>query len=597
MDIFSVIALLGGLALFLYGIELMGDGLKNASGAALKRVLEKVTHNTLLGVLTGVLVTAVIQSSTATTVLTVGLVSAGIMNLRQAVSIIMGANIGTTVTAQIIRLMDIDAGGNMLLTFFKPANLGPVAAIVGIILVMFIKGKKAKCSGEIFMGFGVLFIGLINMTAAVSPLSESQIFADVLTKFSSVPILGILTGLVTTAIVQSSSAMVGIVQALSSTGLMTFSQVYPVIMGINLGTCITTAIIVSIGSSKDARRIGIVHILFNAIGTVLMMILMSLLRRTGLLDAMWNDIVYSGDIANFHTVFNLLTTVLLLPFTNQLVKAACLIVRDKKGETEEEFSEVKALDDKLFVSPAVALEQARLSIGRMGALAQRNLSRSLGLFNAYDPETAERIAINEDKLDEFTDAAENFLLRLSHHVATEADDAELNLLLQAVTDFERIGDYASKLTEISQRIKEEKILISESAMAEFSIARQAVEEITSLTVEALQKDDLDLALRVEPLEEVIDEVVGALKSKHIDRLKGGNCTVGAGILFTEALTNISRASDQCSSIAVFLLGRRNPQILANHHAYLNEIHKGEDPTYAAEFARKKEQYLLPLSQI
>lgn len=593
MDVFSVVSLFGGLALFLYGMELMGSGLKKASGAALKRVMEKVTHNAFLGVLTGTLVTAVIQSSTATIVLTVGLVSAGILNLRQATSIVMGANIGTTVTAQIIRLMDLESSGNMLLRLLSPSTLGPAAAIVGIILIMFAKGRRAKSTAEIFMGFGVLFIGLLNMTEAVAPLSSSEAFASVLTKFSDIPLLGILTGLVTTAIVQSSSAMVGIVQALSSTGLMSFNQVYPIIMGINLGTCVTSAAIVSIRSSKDAKRTGMVHIVFNVIGTVVVMLTMQILHSVGLLDNLWNMVVYSGEIANIHTLFKLGTAALLLPFTNQLVKIATLIIPDKHGQ-EADFSEIRALDENLFIAPAVALQQAYTSIGRMGALAQKNLVRSLSQMEAYSPEQAEKLAANEDKLDEFTDAAENYLIKLAHSIEGEADNNELNLLLQAVTDFERIGDYATNLNGIALQISEEKVRFSPRACEEFRFARAALEEITGLTVEAFQTGNVELARRIEPLEEVIDELVITLKDNHISRLKAGSCTVAAGIAFTEALTNIARAADQCSSIAVFLLGSEDPEILRNHHAYLRELHKGSDPAYAEEFEKRRQQYLLPI---
>ena len=301
MDIFSVIKLFGGLAMFLYGMEVMGDGLKNVSGSALKNVLGKATQNVVMGVITGMLVTAVIQSSTATIVLAVGLISAGILNLKQAVSIVMGANIGTTITAQIIRLMDIDSTGSLVLEFFKPSTLAPIALIIGVILIMFVKSNRSATSGEIFVGFGVLFSGLINMTAAVEPLAQSQEFLDLMSRFSDKPLLALLIGLVVTVIVQSSSATVGMIQAISVTGAMSFNLIYPLIMGINLGTCVTTAMVCSIGSSKDAKRTGIVHIAFNVIGTIVFMILMTIIRSVGLLPELWTSVVNSGDIANFQT--------------------------------------------------------------------------------------------------------------------------------------------------------------------------------------------------------------------------------------------------------------------------------------------------------
>ena len=355
MDIIMMaVKLLGGLAMFLYGMEIMGDGLKQGSGTALKNVLGKLTHNVVLGVLTGALVTAVIQSSTATIVLTVGLIGAGILNLKQAVSIVMGANIGTTVTAQIIRLMDIESGSGSILAFFKPDFLAPVALIFGIILIMFVKKESLKTPGMIAMGFGILFIGLMSMTDAVDPLSSSPAFASVLSYFSDMPVIGIFTGLILTVIVQSSSAMVGILQALSSTGAMTFELVYPIIMGINLGTCVTTAMVCSIGSSKDAKRTGVVHIVFNTVGTILFMIVMTIIRAAGGFPELWESTVNSGGIANFQTIFNLLTAVALIPFTSALVWIACKCVKEDEDPVTV-YPELAALDRKLMGVPAVAL--------------------------------------------------------------------------------------------------------------------------------------------------------------------------------------------------------------------------------------------------
>jgi len=381
--VLTLIKMLGGLAMFLYGMEIMGDGLKQSSGDALKNFLGKLTHNTVMGVITGALVTAIIQSSTATIVLTVGLIGAGILNLRQAVSIVMGANIGTTVTAQIIRLMDIDDGGGSILTFFKPDTLAPVALILGIICIMFLKRESTKNVGMIAMGFGVLFTGLLSMTDAVEPLAESQMFVDAIQRFSDMPMLGIVVGLVTTVIVQSSSAMVGILQALSSTGVITFELVYPMIMGINLGTCVTTAMVCSIGSSKDAKRTGVVHIVFNCIGTVLFMIAMTILRSMGYFPGLWESVSNSGDIANFQTVFNLMTAVVLIPFTSILVKIACSIVKEDEVE-EDLYPELAALDVKLMISPAVALGEVKKAVTAMAKAARDNLGLSLEQFKEYD---------------------------------------------------------------------------------------------------------------------------------------------------------------------------------------------------------------------
>ncbi len=423
MNVFSIITLLGGLALFLYGMEVMSDGLKNCSSTSLKRILEKVTHNALIGVVTGMLVTAVIQSSTATIVLAVGLMSAGIINLKQSVSIVLGANIGTTVTAQIIRLMDIDSSGNLLLEFFKPSTLAPLAAIVGIVFIMFLKIQRTKSAGHILMGFGILFTGLMSMTGAVAPLSQSETFANVLSQVSNAPILGILSGLGLTVIVQSSSAMVGVLQALSATGVMTFDLIYPIIMGINLGTCVTTAMVCSIGSSKDAKRVGIVHIVFNVIGTILFMIAMTILRRVGAFPLLWEKFVNSGDIANFQTIFNLATAVVLLPFTQHLVKLSMVIVKPDKLENED-FSALRSLDEKLYLSPALAINQSFAAITCMAQIAQKNLSRAFLQLTDFDAGRSDKISRQENMIDEFADSAEHYLVKMTGHVETEEENAK-----------------------------------------------------------------------------------------------------------------------------------------------------------------------------
>lgn len=599
MDIFSIISLLGCLAMFLYGMEIMGDGLKNSSGDALKHFLEKVTHSAWMGVLTGTLVTAVIQSSTATIVLTVGLIGAGILNLRQAVSIVLGANIGTTVTAQIIRLMDLESSGNFFLEFCKPSTLAPLAMIIGVILIMFIKRGNSKSSGQILMGFGILFMGLLGMTAAVEPLSKSPAFLDILATVANKPVLGILTGLVFTVIVQSSSAMVGMLQALSSTGTMTFNLIYPVIMGINLGTCVTTAIVCSIGTSKDAKRTGISHIIFNCVGTVVFMIAMTLLHRFGAFTGLWAKVVDSGDIANFQTIFNLVTAILLLPFINLLVKISRIIIKSDADEMEQEreLTGLGTLDEKLFISPAIALSQASRGISRMGELAEKNLSRAFKQILEYSAERTDKIEVYEDRIDSYTDMAENYLIRLSPLIESPENNRELNLLLQTVTDFERIGDYACNIDKLGARLASDDIGFSEDAIREMEVVRNAIQEITHTTVEAFKTGNISLARKVEPLEEVIDDLVALLKDRHIQRLKSGICKVGAGLVFMELLTNAGRAADQCSSIAVFLVGRDDEAILDNHHEYLRELHKGTDKLYADEMEIKRREYLLPLQEL
>jgi len=595
MTIFNIISLLGGLAMFLYGMEIMSDGLSASSGSALERLLEKLTRNVVTGVLTGVIVTAVIQSSTATIVLTVGLIGVGILNLKQAVSIVLGANIGTTVTAQIIRLMDVDSGGNAILEFFKPSTLAPCAMIAGIILLLFIKTGRTKNAGSICMGFGVLFSGLLSMTASVGPLSESPAFIGMLTEFAGVPILGIAAGAVITVIVQSSSATVGMLQALSSTGIMTFDFIYPVIMGINLGTCVTTAIVCSIGSSKDARRTGVVHILFNIAGTVLFMIVMTLLRRGGAMPGLWGKIVNSGDIANFQTLFNLVTAVVLIPFADLLVKISCAIVRPDARELDRA-PDWTVLDTKLFVSPAVALAETVRSVSSMGMTARENLIDSFRQMCGYDPARAERIAANEKILDSFADTADNYLIALSNSVESDRENRQISLLMQTTANFERIGDYAVNIEEYAERMHRDRLEFSEGARRELELAFDAVEEILTTTVDAFRSGDDRQIRRVEPLEEVVDDMVQLLRERHIDRLKAGICSIDIGLIFMETLTYLERAADQCSTVGMLMLARENEEIMRNHHTYLEELHKGTDVEYAVEYRRQREKYIAPLER-
>ena len=595
--ILMIIKLLGGLAMFLYGMEIMGDGLKQGSGNTLKNVLGKLTQNALLGVLTGALVTAVIQSSTATIVLTVGLIGAGILNLRQAVSIVLGANIGTTVTAQIIRLMDIDSSGSTILTFFKPDTLAPIALIIGIICVMFIKKESSKNIGMIALGFGILFMGLLGMADAVEPLSSSKAFADILGRFSDMPFLGIITGLVLTVIVQSSSAMVGILQALSSTGAMTFELVYPIIMGINLGTCVTTALVCSIGSSKDAKRTGIVHIVFNTIGTILFMIAMTILRNVGFMPDMWEGVVDSGIIANFQTIFNLVTAIVLLPFTGILVKIACALVKDDEEGAEVKYPELAALDSKLMITPPVALAEVTKIAVNMAEIAKDNVALSLQQFKDFDAEVSAQINEAEDKLDCFTDKADNYLIELSSHIKNAADKRQHTMLMQCIRDIERIGDYASNFDELAKKKADTEVKFSKVAKKEFAVISDAINEILRLTIEAMTDENDYVARRIEPLEEVIDDMVLLLKNRHTDRLCEGVCSINGGLIFMDVLTYLERTADQCSTIAMLLLGKNNDEISQNHHMYMQALHNSSDQSYLAEQENRKAQYLTPLKNL
>ncbi len=599
MEILSaIIQLLGGLAMFLYGIELMGDGLKNSSGEALKRVLEKVTGNVLMGVLTGTLVTAVIQSSTATIVLTVALIGAGVLNLKQAVSIVMGANIGTTVTAQIIRLGSIESDGSWLLWLFDTDTLAPIALIAGIILLMFIKTKSSKTFGDICIGFGVLFVGLNLMTDGVKPLIGTDAFLAFV-DFMTNPLYGILVGLVLTVIVQSSSATVGMLQTVASVpgSGITFAMAYPVIMGINLGTCVTTAMVCSIGSSKDAKRTGIVHIAFNTIGTVLFMLVMTVLQKMEVFGAAyWVRAVDSGVIANFQTVFNLITAIVLIPFAGWMVKLSMLLVRED-APVEERHPELHTLDERLYISPAVAVAETIKAVAAAGALARTNVDKACRVLQKYDPVLVSQINQDETSIDEFTDRADRFLIGLSKAVETEWDDRQVDMLMQTIPSFERIGDYATNLVELAERLQSENTMFSDVAKKELGIICDAVNEVLAVTVDAFAKGDNAAAKVIEPLEETIDDMVMILKDRHTKRLKNGSCSISSGLVFMETLTHLERISDHCSSIAVMMLARNNENILHNRYEYLREIHAGNDVAYLSERERRREQYIKPLKDV
>ena len=598
MEILSaIIQLLGGLAMFLFGIELMGDGLKNSSGDALKRVLEKVTGNVVMGVLTGTLVTAVIQSSTATIVLTVALIGAGVLTLKQAVSIVMGANIGTTVTAQIIRLGSIESDGSFFLWLFDTDTLAPIALIIGIVLLMFIKSKSSKPIADICIGFGVLFIGLNLMTDGVKPLIGTGAFMTFIGLMEN-PLFGILFGLILTVIVQSSSATVGMLQTVAQVpgSGITFAMAYPIIMGINLGTCVTTAMVCSIGSSKDAKRTGVVHIAFNTIGTILFLIVMLIMQKLAVFGAeFWVANVDSGGIANFQTIFNLITAIVLIPFSELLVKLSLLVVKED-APVEDPHPELHTLDPKLYISPAVAVAEATKAVAAMGELAKINFERGCSLFEKFDYDVVNVMNSEEEYLDRFAEDSNHFLIGLSKAVENVADDRQVDMLMQAVPSFERIGDYATNLAELAEKLNSEGVDLSEYAQKELMHIMAAVHEVLTITVNAFFYDNNSAAKEIEPLEETIDDMVMILKDRHTKRLKNGQCSIASGLVFMETLTHLERVSDHCSGIAVNMLARTNEEILQNHYDYLREIHQGNDEAYRAEKNRRREQYIKPLKE-
>lgn len=597
MTIFNIISLFGGLALFLYGMRLMGDGLKKGSSDAFKRAMEKVTNNPLVGFLLGLAVTAVIQSSTATIVLTSGLVGAGVLSLHQSIGVILGANVGTTVTGQIIRLLDVNASETSLLNFFKPQTLAPLAGIIGILCIMALKGRKSDTVGSIAMGFGILFTGLLNMTSAVSPLSESESFANMFYQLADQPVLGFLLGTGVAFLLQSSSATIGILQAISTTGALTFSSVYAIIIGVNIGDCVTTAIVCSIGSKADAKRTGVIHILFNIAGSILIIVGLLTLHGFGVLDPLWDKVLTSGGIANVHTIFRLVSAIVLLPVCAQFEKLSRRLVKDDVQLGENVDHELSLLDDKFFTSPAIALSSAAEAITTMARLARTGVMDAMDVLDKYDRRAVDVINENEEHIDKLADHVDNYLIRLSPHVPTGHGNDLLNYYIQCFSEFERIGDYAVNLTENAQEFIERNANLSPAAHEELKILRAALEEILDYTYSAFGATDCDAAHRIEPVEEVVDDLVATLRTNHIRRLRDGQCTVYAGLTFLDILVNVERIADQCSNVGVYTLSMFDKHVMNSHHDYIQELHQGKDALFNKAYQETREKYFGRLSRI
>lgn len=592
MDLFGLIEILGGLSLFLFGMHEMSAGLEKVSGGTLEKTLERFTSNIFKAVLLGLVVTAVIQSSSATTVLVVGLVNSRILKLRQAIGIMMGANIGTTVTGQITRLIDIDnTTAGPVLKFFSPETLAPFIAIIGILLIMGSKSKNKKIIGQIAMGFSILFTGLLSMASSVAPLAQSDTFLNILSEFSKIPILGLLAGMIVTAIIQSSSASVGMLQALSATGALTFSATYPIILGQNIGTCITS-VISSIGTSKNAKRAAAVHVYFNLIGAVLFMIGMFALHSLGAFSHLWNATVDSGMIANFHTLFNVITTLLLIPLAGLLEKLAIFTIRDKKHSEEDDDDDVKqiALDDRLLVTPSLAITQCATNVLAMGKLAFKNYRASMKMFRDFSPKKTAKIKSRENTIDRIEDTVGNYMVKLNKYGLPENDSRQTTYLLHLIPEFERIGDHAVNLLEIAEQIHAKKLSFSDQAKSDMKRIGNAVSEITEMACQAVENQDLSMARCVEPLEDIIDHLQEALKSRHIERIKTGKCHVESGILFLDVLTNLERIADQCSNIAVYTIGFLTKAEI-HHHEYVQKLHTSKDEFYQGTVKKYRQKYL------
>ena len=597
MTIFNFISLFGGLALFLYGMQLMGDGLKKGSSGALKAAMEKVTNNPLVGFLLGLAVTAVIQSSTATIVLTSGLVGAGVLTLHQSIGIILGANVGTTITGQIIRLLDLNADGGAWLNLFKPSTLAPLAAITGILFIMAIKTPHSDTVGSITMGFGILFTGLLNMTAAVSPLGVSPAFAQMFSGLADAPVLGFLAGTGVAFLIQSSSATIGILQALSMTGALTFGSVYAIIIGVNIGDCVTTAIVCSIGSKADAKRTGVVHIIFNLCASVIIITALTVLHHAGALDGLWGQTMTSGAIANVHTIFRLSTAILLLPVCGQFEKLSRVLVKDDQQIGENVDHELSQLDEKFFASPALALSAASDAISAMARLARTGVMSAMGVLEQYDAHTIEVINENEEHIDKLADHVDNYLIRLSPHMPSGHGSDMLNYYIQCFGEFERIGDHAVNLTENAQEFLDRSASLSPTAHQELMVLREVLGEILDYTYKAFAATDYEAARHIEPVEEVVDDLVATLRANHIRRVRDGQCTVYAGLTFLDILVNVERIADQCSNVGVFTLSMFDEHIMNNHHDYIQALHQGKDPVFNRAYQETHDKYFGELKRI
>lgn len=602
MSVFDLISMFGGLALFLYGMRVMGNGLKSGSSGAFQNAIGKVTNNPIMGFFLGLFVTAVIQSSTATIVLTSGLVAAGVISLHQSIGIIIGANVGTTVTGQIIRLLDISKSEASWTNIFTPSTLAPLACIIGILcIMMFKKMRHSGTVGTIAMGFGILFTGLLNMTAAVEPLSSSEAFANMFLELADVPVLGFLAGTAVAFLLQSSSATVGILQALSMTGQLSFGSIYAILFGIYLGDCVTTAIVCSIGAKANAKRTGVIHILFNLSGMLLCLVAVLILHNaTGLLDGIWSSPINSGGIANVNTIFKLSGAILLLPVSSGFEKLSYRIVKDdpSSGRADAIKQSISALNKTLYTSPALALGAAKKTITYMADLSCDAVRSALSLFEKYDANAIELIKEGEEYIDTLADRTSNYLINLSPYI--REDDVKrndtLNFYVKCINEFERIGDYAVNLTENSDDLQATGATFSEMAQNEIKVVAQALDEIMGYAKKAFIDDDTEAARSVEPIEEVVDDLVAALREGHLKRLRDGECSIDAGFVFLDFLVNVERISDQCSNIGVYTLAENDPAIALKQHDYLRELHQGNDEFFNESYYSHKSYYMDKIAQ-
>lgn len=587
MDIFGVLTMIGGLALFLFGMNTMGNGLEKVSGGKLEKILEKLTSNPIKAVLLGAAVTAVIQSSSATTVMVVGFVNSGIMKLSQSIGIIMGANIGTTVTSWILSLSGIESD-NFLVQLLKPSSFSPVLAVIGVILIMFAKKEKKKDVGTILVGFAVLMTGMETMSDAVKPLQDVPAFTNLFVKFEN-PILGLLAGALLTAVIQSSSASVGILQALCKTGAVTYAGAFPIIMGQNIGTCVT-ALLSSIGAKKNARRAAFVHFYFNVIGTTVFMI--GFYGLNAVFDfAMMSESANAAGIAFTHSVFNIGATLILLPFSRLLEKLACATIHDVEGEEDAVMNIAQELDARFLDTPGYATQQCKMVTGKMAELVKKNLDVALELLDEYSEAKAEEVSELEEQVDHYEDVLGSYLVKLSSKNLSEKDSQTISQILHCIGDFERMSDHACNIMEAAQEMHEKGLVFSDKAKKELDIYRKAISDIVAAAETVFMTNDIVLAKQIEPLEEVVDCLNTEMKGRHIKRLSEGKCTIELGFVFSDLCVNFERIADHCSNIAISII--QMEQKGYDTHEYLLRLKRESNTEFNQQMERYKVEYMLP----
>lgn len=586
MDIFSIFTLCGGLAFFLYGMGVMSSGLEKVAGGKLEKMLRQMTSNPYKSLALGAGITIAIQSSSALTVMLVGLVNSGIMELGQTIGVIMGAHVGTTLTAWILSLSGIDASANIFLRLLKPESFSPLFALVGVCMMMMARSNKRKSLGSILVGFSILMVGMIMMAQSMTPLADKPEFQNFLIAFTN-PLLGVAVGTIFTGIIQSSAAAVGILQALSLTGSISIGMAVPTIMGMNIGTC-ATALISSIGVNTNAKRVAVAHISISIIGVILCLPLFYIgdfiLENYILHTKFINQIINPVGIALAHTIFNVVTMTLLFPFTKQIEKLAVKLVKPKEDE-EEVF-----LDERLLLTPSFAINECKHLSNTMAIMAKKNFFRSLKMINNFSPRRLDKILRKEPRIDMYEDKLGTFLVKLSGKDISEEDSNEISKLLHCIGDFERIGDHGINILKIAQEMNEKQIMFSDEAKAEIQVAANALSEIAELTMKAFCEDDLVAAKRIEPLEQVVDIIISEIKDNHVKRLQEGKCTIELGFMLNDLLNNMERVSDHCSNVAACIIQLKDSTFAT--HEYLNEIKTSQDEEFKKEFEEYKNKYSL-----